>query len=70
MPVLLTAPTVPYEILYDNGTRKLIRNPADFPESSEMSNIQSLLEPMVLATLIFPMEYTGGIVELCDVSGK
>lgn len=42
-------------VVYRDGTSKLVRNPADFPDLEERSfKVSKLQEPMVLATLIFP----------------
>ncbi|CAG8597876.1 2266_t:CDS:10, partial [Cetraspora pellucida] len=64
--VIITQPTVPYKIIYRDGTSKLIRNPSEFPEPNEMSHkIVELREPMVMVTVIAPEEYTGSIMDLC-----
>ncbi|CAO3651911.1 unnamed protein product [Mucor hiemalis] len=64
--IIVTQPTVPYKIVYRDGTSKLVRNPADFPDLEERSfKVSRLQEPMVLATLIFPDEYMGKLIELC-----
>lgn len=42
-------------VVYKDGSSKLVRNPADFPDLEERSfKVARLQEPMVLATLIFP----------------
>ncbi|KAJ1956316.1 Translation factor guf1 mitochondrial [Dipsacomyces acuminosporus] len=65
--VLITSPTVPYQIKYRDGTTKFIRTPADFPDSQAIQDtIESTLEPFVLATLIFPEKYLGNMLELCS----
>lgn len=64
--IIVTQPTVPYKVVYRDGTSKLVRNPADFPDLEERSfKVSKLQEPMVLATLIFPDEYMGKLIELC-----
>ncbi|EIE85260.1 hypothetical protein RO3G_09970 [Rhizopus delemar RA 99-880] len=53
-------------VIYKDGTSKLVRNPSDFPDTDERSlRVSKLQEPMVLATLIFPDEYMGKLIELC-----
>ncbi|RUS25782.1 hypothetical protein BC938DRAFT_471670, partial [Jimgerdemannia flammicorona] len=53
--IIITHPTVPFKVIYKDGTSKLVRNPADFPDADEQSRrVAKLQEPMVLATLIFP----------------
>ncbi|CAG8579995.1 9189_t:CDS:10 [Funneliformis caledonium] len=64
--VIITQPTVPYKIVYRDGTAKLIRNPTEFPEPMELQNkLSELQEPMILATIILPEEYMGSIIDLC-----
>ncbi|CAO3677539.1 unnamed protein product [Umbelopsis vinacea] len=49
-----------------NGEEKIVRNPADFPSIEESSTkVLKLQEPMVLATMIFPEEYMGQMMDLC-----
>ncbi|CAI2163204.1 12726_t:CDS:10 [Funneliformis geosporum] len=62
----LEEPTVPYRIIYRDGTSKLIRNPTEFPEPMELQNkLSELQEPIILATIILPEEYMGSIIDLC-----
>ncbi|KAI1315746.1 Translation factor guf1 mitochondrial [Mortierella claussenii] len=64
--IIITAPTVPYKIEYRDGTHKLIRNPTEFPDMDEINaKVQSVQEPMVRSTVIFPKEYLGDIMVLC-----
>ncbi|KAJ1943036.1 Translation factor guf1 mitochondrial, partial [Kickxella alabastrina] len=64
--VLITAPTVPYQIKYRDGVTKFIRTPADFPDAATIQDfVESTLEPYVAATLIFPEQYLGHMLELC-----
>ncbi|KAF9580012.1 Translation factor guf1 mitochondrial [Lunasporangiospora selenospora] len=64
--IIITAPTVPYRVLYKNGEEKLIRNPTEFPDSDELSaRTKGVEEPMVRSTLIFPKEYLGNVMVLC-----
>ncbi|KAI0243956.1 Translation factor guf1 mitochondrial [Massospora cicadina] len=55
--VIVTSPTL---------AELTIRTPSDFPDSAQYQNkVQAFLEPMVKATLIFPVEYMGPMIELC-----
>jgi translation elongation factor EF-4 len=63
--IINTMPTVPYMIRYNDGTEKIIQNPYEFPEVHEHSKISEFLEPYVIATLVFPSEYLGNLMELC-----
>ncbi|ORX67735.1 GTP-binding protein lepa [Linderina pennispora] len=65
--ILVTSPTVPYQIEYKDGTTKFIRTPADFPDGTVLQDfVQATLEPYVTATLIFPEAYLGHMLELCS----
>ncbi|KAJ1956712.1 Translation factor guf1 mitochondrial [Linderina pennispora] len=65
--ILVTSPTVPYQIEYKDGTTKFIRTPADFPDGTVLQDfVQATLEPLVTATLIFPEAYLGHMLELCS----
>jgi len=64
--VIITAPTVPYMIV-QKGKSKIISNPTDFPEASEVSmRTAEVQEPMVNATIIVPQEYLGDMMDLCS----
>ncbi|TPX45939.1 hypothetical protein CcCBS67573_g10343 [Chytriomyces confervae] len=77
--VINTAPTVSYQVSYVDERKvvgleaggyegrkvKWVRNPAEFPEPDDLSNVQGFYEPMVIGTLICPLEYVGGLMELC-----
>lgn len=64
--VLVSSPTVPYQIKYYSGETKFIRTPADFPDTNEMQDkVESTMEPYVEATLVFPEQYLGNMLELC-----
>ncbi|KAF9166252.1 Translation factor guf1 mitochondrial [Actinomortierella ambigua] len=64
--IIITAPTVPYRIVYRDGEEKLIRNPTEFPDNDDLNwKVTSVQEPMVKSTLIFPKEYLGDIMVLC-----
>ncbi|KAJ1735665.1 Translation factor guf1 mitochondrial [Coemansia biformis] len=64
--VLITAPTVPYQIKYRDGSTHFIRTPADFPSAISMQDaVVATMEPFVSATVIFPEQYMGQMFELC-----
>jgi translation elongation factor EF-4 len=63
----VTTPTVPYQVIHRDGRAEIISNPAQFPDPAEqISKGAKLLEPMVDATMIFPSEYLGDVIELCE----
>jgi elongation factor 4 len=59
--VIQTAATVPFLAQKRDGTSVKIDNPAKFPPENE---VEQYLEPFVLANIITPAEYLGGIMEL------
>ncbi|TXT06592.1 uncharacterized protein COLE_05923 [Cutaneotrichosporon oleaginosum] len=67
--VIITAPTVPYKVVYQRGKQQVeefISNPADFPDTTDTRNRVSYVEePMVNATIFVPTEYVGAMMELC-----
>ncbi|KAI8056941.1 translation factor GUF1, mitochondrial [Syncephalis plumigaleata] len=66
--VIITQPTVPYKVVEKDGKETIIRTPADFPSPDSLPHQKcALQEPMVLATLIFPAEYLGQMLELCGM---
>jgi elongation factor 4 len=64
--VINTLPTVKYTIQFEDGDEKEIRNPIDFPEGALLGKVKAFLEPMVLGTFVFPSEYLGKIISLCQ----
>lgn len=60
--IVLTVPSVSYEVLYTDGTTATISNPADFPDPS---CIKEVYEPWIEGTIFTPHEYVGAVMELC-----
>lgn len=54
--LIMTAPSVDYEIIMTDGTEKTIDNPADMPEVSEIKEIR---EPYVKASIMVPNDMSG-----------
>ncbi|KAG8835361.1 Translation factor guf1 mitochondrial [Serendipita sp. 399] len=63
--VLITAPTVPYKVVYRDGTEYMIRNPTEFPDHGD-PKVREIQEPYVKGTIIVPQEYVGAMMELCS----
>ncbi|OCF40684.1 GTP-binding protein LepA [Kwoniella heveanensis CBS 569] len=64
--VIVTAPTVPYKVVYLNGTETFISNPVEFPEVANATHrIAHVEEPMINATIFVPNEYIGEMMDLC-----
>ena len=67
--VIITPPTVPFQVVWADGKEEIIRNPAKFPEADEMKGkLRELREPYVLVTITMPEEYIGKVIELCEVN--
>ncbi len=61
--LITTAPSVIYKIKRRGGETVFIDNPADYPSPDE---IEEAAEPTMKATIITPVEFVGGIMELCQ----
>ncbi|HVH65792.1 MAG TPA: translation elongation factor 4 [Candidatus Acidoferrum sp.] len=59
--LLATAPTVEYHVKLRNGEEVPVDNPDHLPNPTE---IESISEPMVLATIVTPSTYVGNMMEL------
>jgi GTP-binding protein LepA len=59
--LVLTAPSVAYEIVQTNGEVKTVYNPAQFPDPS---NIREIKEPWMNVTILTPAQYIGPIMEI------
>ncbi len=61
--LILTAPSVIYEVVKTNGDIVRIDNPSKLPNPSLVEHIR---EPYVKARIMTPQEYVGPIMELCQ----
>lgn len=61
--VIVTNPTVKYEVVLTNGESIFLTSPSDLPEPTKISKIK---EPYVLAEINVPKEYIGKIMELLE----
>ncbi len=61
--IITTAPSVIYKIEKRDGETVYIDNPSNYPSPDE---IESAYEPMVKASIITPVDYVGGIMDLCQ----
>lgn len=65
--IIITPPSVPFKVIWTNGTEEIIRNPAEFPDAkTNLSRVSELQEPYVLVTITVPEEYLGKTIELCE----
>ena len=61
--LITTAPSVVYEIERTDGTVTIVDNPSNYPSSDV---IREAREPIVKASIITPVDYVGGLMELCQ----
>lgn len=60
--LIITAPSVVYKVILENGEVMEVDNPAHWPPVGQTRQVQ---EPYVQATIMVPDEFIGGIMELC-----
>lgn len=60
--LVTTAPSVVYKVNKTDGETFTIDNPAALPPATEIKSIE---EPTVKATIIVPADYIGAVMELC-----
>ncbi len=61
--LVASSPTVKYQLELTSGENVEISNPTKFPDPSE---IRSLKEPIITATIVSRSDYLGGILELLN----
>jgi GTP-binding protein LepA len=61
--LVTTAPSVVYKITMDDGTERELHNPADYPDPSQIATMQ---EPWIKATIMTPDEHLGSVLTLCQ----
>ncbi|WP_461224263.1 translation elongation factor 4 [Lacticaseibacillus suihuaensis] len=61
--LIMTAPSVDYQVKLTDGSTITIDNPAELPEPSE---IRSIAEPFVKASIMVPNEYVGPVMEIAQ----
>ncbi len=61
--IITTVPNVKYEVIPNDGERRIIDNPSNMPSAGE---IQEIREPFVRADVITPTEYIGNLMQLCQ----
>lgn len=59
--LVMTTPSITYEVLNKNGKREVIYTPAMFPDDG---SVEKVFEPWVNAQIITPPEYLGAIMQL------
>lgn len=63
MDLITTAPTVVYEVVLKNGEKIEVENPSKLPD---IGSIETILEPIITATILVPQEYVGNVMTLCN----
>ncbi len=61
--LIATAPSVEYRAFLTDGTVVAVDNPTDLPDQSRIEHVD---EPMLMATILTPSEYTGTVMDLCQ----
>ena len=61
--LITTAPSVIYEIKLKSGETVRIDNPTNYPSPDA---IETAYEPLVKASIITPVDYVGGLMDLCQ----
>ena len=61
--LIMTAPSVDYHAIMNDGTTKVIDNPSDLPSVGEYKEVQ---EPFVKAEVMVPNDFVGPVMELCQ----
>lgn len=64
--LLITAPSVAYQILKRNGATITVDNPSEFPDPTE---IEEAREPWVKINMVAPAKYIGAIMQLNSEKG-
>ncbi len=60
--LILTAPSVQYIIILNDGTKQIIDNPALYPDPTTIEETQ---EPYIKASIMVPDRYMGAVMKLC-----
>ena len=60
--IILTVPSVRYQLILEDGTEMVIDNPALYPDPT---TITQALEPFIRANIIIPDRYMGAVMKLC-----
>ncbi len=60
--ILMTVPSVQYQVTLDDGSTLMVDNPQYYPDPLK---IRSTAEPYIKATIIIPERYMGAVMKLC-----
>ncbi len=59
--LVLTTPNVKYKVITKKGETKYIESPSDMPDSSQIDSIE---EPILRVSILTPVKYMDGVMEL------
>ena len=59
--LIITVPSVAYEVVKTSGEVVTVRNPAEMPDAGQIAEVR---EPLVAAMILAPSEYLGVLMEL------
>lgn len=62
MNVITTVPNVSYKLYDTKGEMRVINNPSEMPDPTQMSKVE---EPIIIANIITKADYVGSIMSLC-----
>ncbi|MCS5627272.1 MAG: translation elongation factor 4, partial [Planctomycetes bacterium] len=62
MSLLLSAPTVQYDVTLTNGEEVVVDNPSFFPDAGDVERVK---EPYIKASIMIPEKFLGAVMELC-----
>ena len=61
--LIVTAPSVVYQVYLTNGEMQEVENPSHLPD---LSKIDRITEPMIRLKIHTPSEYIGGVFKICE----
>ena len=61
--LIVSAPSVGYEVQFDDRRKEVVRNPSEMPDRSR---IEEIYEPYVSVMVVTPSEYTGPVIQMCQ----
>ncbi|KAF1962443.1 translation factor GUF1, mitochondrial [Byssothecium circinans] len=67
--IIITPPSVPFKVIWKDGTETIITNPNEFPDQDQAHlRVAEVHEPYVLTTITLPDEYLGDVIKLCEAN--
>ncbi|MBA3432296.1 MAG: elongation factor 4, partial [Actinobacteria bacterium] len=61
--LIVSAPSVGYELRLNDGKVATVRNPSEMPDRS---HVEEIYEPFVSVMVVTPSDYTGTVMQLCQ----